>query len=142
PPTLDRVDAFLACVDRDAGEVLGVTLPEQREATVWNVAVNGGMAGGRPEHMPILVAGGGARCDPHWRGARVGARRGGGAGVGVGGGGGGGGGVERRGGGGPGVCIGVGEDAGRESSQHHRGSFRPVVYAERARGADPAGRYR
>lgn len=55
PPTLDRVDRFLAHTARDPGEVLGSLAPEQREATVWNVAVNGVMAGCRPEYMPVLL---------------------------------------------------------------------------------------
>ena len=56
PPTLDRVEAFLAHTGRDPGEVLGVLPPERREATVWNVAVNGVLAGCRPAHMPVLLA--------------------------------------------------------------------------------------
>src|SRR5262249_7443189 len=56
PPTVDRVKAFLGCTDRSASEVLGVLAPEKREATVMNVAVNGVMAGCRPEDMPILLA--------------------------------------------------------------------------------------
>lgn len=67
PPTLDRVDSFLRHTARDAGEVLGSLAPEQREATVWNVAVNGVMAGCRPEYMPVLL--GIAEClvDPEFR---------------------------------------------------------------------------
>ena len=45
PPTLDRVEAFLRHTDRDPAEILGVLLPARQEATVWNVAVNGVMAG-------------------------------------------------------------------------------------------------
>ena len=56
PPTVDRVEAFLMFTDRDANEVLGVIQPENREATVWSVAVNGVMSGCRPEYMPILIA--------------------------------------------------------------------------------------
>ena len=55
PPTLERVDRFLRHTRRDRDEVLGVLLPEQREATVWNVAVNGVMSGCRPEYMPLLL---------------------------------------------------------------------------------------
>jgi hypothetical protein len=67
PPTVDRVERFLAHTGRDAGEVLGSLPPEQREATVWNVAVNGVMAGCRPEYMPVLL--GVAEClvDPEFR---------------------------------------------------------------------------
>src|SRR5262249_27137890 len=48
-------------------EVIGVLLPEHREATVWNVAVNGVMAGCEPRHMPILL--GIVECisDPEYR---------------------------------------------------------------------------
>lgn len=56
PPTRDRVEAFLAHTRRDPDEVLGVLAPELRDATVWNTAVNGVMAGCRPEHLPVLLA--------------------------------------------------------------------------------------
>ncbi len=64
PPTRARVEAFLREVDRDPDEVLGVLLPDNRAATVWSVAVNGVMAGCRPETMPILVALVEAMADP------------------------------------------------------------------------------
>jgi hypothetical protein len=66
-PTLERVERFLRCTDRDPGEVLGVLPPERRQATVWNVAVNGVMAGCRPEYMPILLAIVEAVSDPAFR---------------------------------------------------------------------------
>lgn len=56
PPTVEKVEAFLQHTDRKADEVLGVMLPDNRAATVWSVAVNGVMAGCRPEYMPVLVA--------------------------------------------------------------------------------------
>jgi hypothetical protein len=56
PPTRQRVDAFLACTDLDAGKSLGNLRSSNVEATVMSVAVNGVMAGCRPEYMPILVA--------------------------------------------------------------------------------------
>ena len=64
PPTLDRVDAFVAHVALDPDKVLGVLAPEQGEATIWNVAVNGVMAGCQPEMMPVLVAIAEAIADP------------------------------------------------------------------------------
>ena len=67
PPTLDLVDAFLAWTDRDSGEIIGVLPPEFREATVWSVAVNGVMAGCRPEYMPVLLALAEAIADPDFR---------------------------------------------------------------------------
>ena len=56
PPTLNRVEKFLQFTDRKPDEVLGPCPPANRLATVWNVAVNGVMAGCRPEYMPILLA--------------------------------------------------------------------------------------
>jgi len=56
PPTQSRIAQFLSWTSRDPGEVLGIPLPDQREATIWSIAVNGVMAGCRPEYMPILIA--------------------------------------------------------------------------------------
>ena len=67
PPTVDRVEAFLAHVNRDADEVVGLLQPEQRTCTVWSIAATGAMAGCRPEHMPVLVAAVEAASDPEFR---------------------------------------------------------------------------
>jgi hypothetical protein len=56
PPTLDRVEKFLSFTARPRNEVIGCLLPENRQATIWNIAVNGVMAGCRPEYMPVLIA--------------------------------------------------------------------------------------
>jgi len=66
PPTREAVERFLSFTDRDPNERLGVMLPDRRAATVWNVAVNGVMAGCRPEYMPILVALAEAMADPQY----------------------------------------------------------------------------
>ena len=66
PPTMDKIEEFLAFTDRQPHEVLGKMLPDNREATIWNVAVNGVMAGCRPEYMPILVALAEAMADPRY----------------------------------------------------------------------------
>ncbi len=66
PPTIDRIEAFLAFTDRDPDEVLGVIQPENREATVWAVAANGVMSGARPEYMPILIAVVEAMAEPNF----------------------------------------------------------------------------
>jgi hypothetical protein len=66
PPTREAVERFLRFTDRDPNQVLGVMLPDRRAATVWNVAVNGVMAGCRPEYMPILVALAEAMADPRY----------------------------------------------------------------------------
>jgi hypothetical protein len=67
PPTVQRVEAFLRYTDRDPDEVIGTLLPAMREATVWSVAVNGVMAGCRPEYMPVLIAIAEVIADPAWR---------------------------------------------------------------------------
>src|SRR5919197_4701278 len=66
PPTLARVERFLQHTRRAPDEVLGRLLPENRAATVWSVAVNGVMAGCRPEYMPVLVAIVEAMADPYY----------------------------------------------------------------------------
>jgi hypothetical protein len=64
PPTLAKIEEFLSFTPRDRDEMLGIMLPESRAATVWATAVNGVMAGCRPEYMPILVAIVEALADP------------------------------------------------------------------------------
>jgi hypothetical protein len=66
PPTAKRVAEFLRFADRPGDTELGVLLPDRRRATVWNTAVNGVMAGCRPEYMPILVALVEAMADPRY----------------------------------------------------------------------------
>jgi hypothetical protein len=67
PPTIERVERFLRWTDRAPDEVISILLPERREATVWNVAVNGVMAGCRPEYMPVLLAVVECLADPVFR---------------------------------------------------------------------------
>lgn len=66
PPTRERIEAFLAFTERDSDEVLGTMFPEKRAATIWNIAVNGVMAGCRPEYMPVLIALIEAMVDPRY----------------------------------------------------------------------------
>ncbi len=56
PPTIAAVQAMLEYTDREPDEIVGVLRPGRCEATVWKIAVNGVMAGCRPEYMPILLA--------------------------------------------------------------------------------------
>lgn len=67
PPTLDRVDRFLAHTGEPADKVLGTLDPWGRELSIWSIAVNGVMAGCRPEYMPLLVAIGECIVDPAFR---------------------------------------------------------------------------
>lgn len=64
PPTVEKVEKFLTFTERSADEVVGKLLPDSREATIWNIAANGVMAGCRPEYMPVLVALVEAMVDP------------------------------------------------------------------------------
>lgn len=64
PPTLEKVDQFLQFTNRSPDEVLGILKPENRQATIWNIAVNGVLSGCRPEYMPVLIAIVEALCDP------------------------------------------------------------------------------
>jgi len=66
PPTREEIESFLRFTGRDPDEILGVLLPDRRAATIWSVAVNGVMAGCRPEYMPILIAAIEAMCDPEY----------------------------------------------------------------------------
>jgi hypothetical protein len=66
PPTIEKVEAFLRFTDRRLDDVLGTLHPSRTQATVWNVAVNGVMAGCRPEYMPVLVAIVEVMCNPQY----------------------------------------------------------------------------
>ena len=56
PPTIKAVEAMLKFTDRAPNEVVGILPPKRLAATVWKIAVNGVMAGCRPEYMPVLIA--------------------------------------------------------------------------------------
>lgn len=64
PPTIEAVEAFLKHTNRSADDVIGLLPPTRLPATVWKVAVNGVMAGCRPEYMPVLLAIAEAIADP------------------------------------------------------------------------------
>jgi hypothetical protein len=66
PPAIDKVEQFLQFTEHPADHRIGMLLPDNREATIWNVAVNGVMAGCRPEYMPVLVAMIQAMADPRF----------------------------------------------------------------------------
>jgi hypothetical protein len=56
PPTRDRVVEFLKYTDYPPTEEIAVLRVANLRATPWNIAVNGVMAGCRPEFMPLLIA--------------------------------------------------------------------------------------
>ena len=64
PPSRGKVERFLEFTDLAADHVIGQLLPDNRQATIWNVAVNGVMAGCRPQYMPVLVSLAEAMADP------------------------------------------------------------------------------
>ena len=76
PPTIPAVNEFLKYTPLSPDTNLGLLKPAYRAATVWSVAVNGVMAGCRPEYMPVLVAIARAFADPRWdiqdRGSTIG----------------------------------------------------------------------
>ncbi len=56
PPTVARVKAALAFVDRAPTEILGEVEPLKGLATVEKIAANAVMAGCRPEYLPVVIA--------------------------------------------------------------------------------------
>ncbi len=66
PPTRERVDAFIATSGHDPWRRIGTARPSGRDITVWSVAVNGVMAGCRPEDLPVLLALADVLVDPHY----------------------------------------------------------------------------
>ena len=67
PPTIDRIERFLRFTTRDPHEVIGSLALAHRKLTVWNVAVNGVIAGCRPEYMPVLLAAAQVIVDPQFK---------------------------------------------------------------------------
>ena len=67
PPTVERIERCLRFTDRAHDEAIGICPPDNREATVWNIAATGVMAGCRPEYMPVLIAIVEAITDPEFR---------------------------------------------------------------------------
>lgn len=67
PPTREKVEEFLKYTDDAPDQEIAVLPVANLRATPWNIAVNGVMAGCRPEHMPILIAAVQAIADPAFR---------------------------------------------------------------------------
>ncbi|MBN1227895.1 MAG: thiol-disulfide oxidoreductase [Deltaproteobacteria bacterium] len=69
PPTRDRVAEMLKGTSHSPDEIIWVIPPREGILTVELVAVNGVMAGCKPEHMPLLLAIAEAMSDPgyNWR---------------------------------------------------------------------------
>jgi hypothetical protein len=56
PPTVARIEAFLAHTDRAPDAEIAVLPAANLRATPWNIAANAVMAGCEPAHMPLLIA--------------------------------------------------------------------------------------
>ncbi len=67
PPTTDKVEEFLKYTDLTWDETLCILPIAYRATTVWQVAVNGVMAGCPPEYMPLLIAYTKALTDPNYQ---------------------------------------------------------------------------
>lgn len=67
PPTKEKVEEFLKYTDYPPDQEIAVLPVANLRATPWNIAVNGVMAGCRPEYMPILIAAVQAIADPAFR---------------------------------------------------------------------------
>jgi hypothetical protein len=66
PPTRERVENFITAAGFDPFRSLGVARPSGRDLTIWAIAVNGVMAGCRPEHLPVLVSMAEILLDPRY----------------------------------------------------------------------------
>ena len=64
PPTEERVTRMLAATKRDPQNVIGTVPPRWAPATIEKIAINGVMAGCKPEYMPVLIAAVEAITDP------------------------------------------------------------------------------
>ena len=64
PPTEERVAQMIAATSRKPDEVIGLVPPRWAQATVEKIAINGVMAGCKPEYMPVLIAAAEALTDP------------------------------------------------------------------------------
>lgn len=64
PPTADKVREFLRFTDRSPHEVVATLPIAYAQATPWNIAINGVMAGCLPQYMPVLIAAAEALGDP------------------------------------------------------------------------------
>ena len=67
PPTVDRVNEFLRFTPYKWNDEIATLSPAQRQTLAWHVAVNGVMAGCKPEYMPLLVALTKAMANPMFR---------------------------------------------------------------------------
>lgn len=75
-PTIERVERFLRYTDRAPDDEVAILPSANLRATPWNIAVNGVMAGLRPQHFPLLLAAVEALADEDCRLASIGSSSG------------------------------------------------------------------
>lgn len=56
PPTYQRVERFMKYSPVAAEQTIAILPIAHRNTTAWHIAVNGVMAGCKPEYMPLLIA--------------------------------------------------------------------------------------
>ncbi len=56
PPTIERVETFIAATGYDPWKRLGIAKSSGRDITVWSIAVNAVMTGCLADHLPVLIA--------------------------------------------------------------------------------------
>jgi len=66
PPTIGRVESFIAATGHDPCKQLGIAASSGRDITVWSIAVNAVMTGCDPQHLPVLLAMAEILADPHY----------------------------------------------------------------------------
>ncbi|MEM9656507.1 MAG: UGSC family (seleno)protein [Actinomycetota bacterium] len=64
PPTVERIERFLAPLGHDPWRRIGIAKSSGRDMTVWSVVVNAVMAGCRPDDLPVLLAAAEILADP------------------------------------------------------------------------------
>lgn len=66
PPTLERVERFLAAMGMRPDDTVGTEPVRRRRITAEKIAIAGVMAGCLPEYMPVVAAAVRAMCEPQF----------------------------------------------------------------------------
>jgi hypothetical protein len=68
PPTKKAVDWMLTGTSRSPDEKIGTLPPRRGTATIRKIAINAGMAGARPEYLPVIITAVEGLSDPNFDG--------------------------------------------------------------------------
>ena len=66
PPTLERVERFVAAMGMQPDDTVGTEPVRRRRITAEKIAIAGVMAGCLPEYMPVVAAAVRAMCEPQF----------------------------------------------------------------------------